>query len=82
VDCLQRELKGNRVVPLLGLVTHILMRLFLHKKGQELGLEKIIKPNRKGMRKKKRITLLTGKATITEHFSRNSLKSLNRLGGS
>ena len=24
---------------LLGLVTHLLMRLFLHKKGQELGLE-------------------------------------------
>jgi len=24
---------------LLGLVTHVLMRLFLHKKGEELGLE-------------------------------------------
>jgi len=24
---------------LLGLLTHILMRLFLHKRGQELGLE-------------------------------------------
>lgn len=67
---------------LLGLVTHLLMRLFLHKKGRNLGWRKIIKLNRKGMRKKKRITLLTGMATITGFFSKSSLRSPNRLGGS
>ena len=67
---------------LLGLVTHILMRLFLHKKGEELGLEEDHQTQQKRHEKKKQITLLTGTATIIGLFSRSSLKSPNRLGGS
>ncbi len=67
---------------LLGLVTHILMRLFLHKKGLEFGLEEDRQTQQKRHKKRSCPIWSTGKATIIGLFSKNSLKSLNKAGGS
>ncbi len=69
---------------LLALVTHVLMRLFLHQKGQVLGLEEDqqTQHGRNAMRKNKMPIALTGKATLIGLFLQNSLKSPNRPGGS
>jgi hypothetical protein len=58
------------------------MRLFLHKKGQELGLKEDHQTQQKRHEKKETDYLVNWDGNYNRAFLRNPLKSLNRLGGS
>lgn len=53
---------------LLGLVTHLLMRLFLHKKGQELGLEEDHQTQQKRHDKKETDYIINWKGNYNRAF--------------
>jgi len=60
---------------LLGLVTHLLMRLFLHKKGQELGLEEDHQTQQKRHEKKETDYIINWKG----NFNRAFFKKLSKI---
>jgi len=60
---------------LLGLVTHLLMRLFLHKKGQELGLEEDHQTQQKRHEKKEPDYIVNWKG----NYNRAFFKKLSKI---
>jgi hypothetical protein len=60
---------------LLGLVTHILMRLFLHKKGQELGLEEDHQTQQKRHEKKETDYIINWEG----NYNRAFFKKLSKI---
>jgi hypothetical protein len=60
---------------LLGLVTHILMRLFLHKKGQEFGLDEDHLTQQKRQEKKERDYIVNWEG----NYNRTFFKKLSKI---
>lgn len=60
---------------LLGLVTHLLMRLFLHKKGQELGLEEDHQTQQRRHEKKETAYIVNGEG----NYNRAFFKKLSKI---
>ncbi len=60
---------------LLGLVTHLLMRLFLHKKGQKLGLEEDHQTQQKRHEKKETEYCINWKG----NYNRAFFKKLSKI---
>ena len=64
---------------LLGLVTHLLIRLFLHQKGKQFGLEED-HLTEKASKKKEMNYIVNWEGNYNSFFSKNSRKS-NKPGG-
>lgn len=60
---------------LLGLVTHLLMRLFLHKKGQEFGLEEDHQTQQRGHEKKEAAYIVDWEG----NYNRAFFKKLSKI---